>query len=240
MLMVENRKIYTSFHDIPPREYMYFPRGTLDTGKPGKFSSTEILHLTIAIGVLTIAFSFALSENNIRQGFNNVDELVMSFPMSFLGVITAFFVHELLHKFMAQKHGLWAEFRMYTMGLALALVLSFLVGFVFAAPGAVMFGGGSRDYETGRIAVAGPLSNMVIAVVSFILYLLFFFEAPSILGKTIGFICLINAFLASFNLLPLGPLDGLKVIKWNLSIWMTVFSVSIAITTITFIKIQLI
>jgi len=45
--MPEKRKIYTSFHDIPPREYMYFPKGTLDVGKPGKFSRIEINHLII-------------------------------------------------------------------------------------------------------------------------------------------------------------------------------------------------
>ena len=66
--MAEEKKIYTSFHDIPPREYMYFPKGTLDPGKPGRFSGVEIAHLLISMGVLTIAFSFALTNNNIFFG----------------------------------------------------------------------------------------------------------------------------------------------------------------------------
>ena len=61
--MPEKRKIYTSFQDIPPREYMYFPKGTMDVEKPGRFSKTEIIHLLISMFVLTIAFSFALSGN---------------------------------------------------------------------------------------------------------------------------------------------------------------------------------
>jgi len=52
--MAEKRKIYTSFHDIPPREYMYFPKGTLERGKPGKFSRIEINHLLISMGVFSI------------------------------------------------------------------------------------------------------------------------------------------------------------------------------------------
>ena len=34
--MSERREIYTSFHDIPVRDYMYFPKGSIDVGKPGK------------------------------------------------------------------------------------------------------------------------------------------------------------------------------------------------------------
>ena len=59
--MQERRKIYTSFHDLSPSEYMYFPKGTLDGGSPGKFSRIEIYHLLLAMGVLTLAFSFTFS-----------------------------------------------------------------------------------------------------------------------------------------------------------------------------------
>jgi len=227
--MDKERKVYTSFHDIPPREYMYFPKGTLDMGKPGKFSRVEITHLLISMFVLTIAFSFSLTKNNLLNGFANLEHLSLGIAMSFLGIITAFFFHELSHKFMAQKYGLWSEFRMYPTGLMLAFLLSIFTGFVFAAPGAVMFRGDSRDFETGKIAVVGPLANIVIACIMFQLYIFVFFETQTI-GQIVGFICFINVFLAAFNLLPLGPLDGAKVIRWNATVWTVLFSVSIAIT----------
>jgi Zn-dependent protease len=227
--MAEKRKIYTSFHDIPPREYMYFPKGTLDPGKPGKFSRIEIAHLLVAMGVLTLVFSFVLAKNNIFAGFNNIGALPSFIPISFLGIVIAFLVHEISHKFMAQKYGLWSEFRMYPMGLLLALVFGIFIGIPFAAPGAVMFRGDARNFETGRIAVAGPLSNIVISFVAFLLYLFVFLETSTI-KEIVGFICLINAVLATFNLLPLGPLDGAKVIRWNATVWIILFSMAIAMT----------
>jgi len=225
--MPEEKKIYTSFHDIPPREYMYFPKGTLEPGKPGRFSGIEIAHLLISMTVLTVAFTFALTNNYI---FNfDLDSFLSFLPISFLGIVTAFFVHEISHKFMAQKFGLWAEFRMFPMGLLIALALAVFTPFVFAAPGAVMFRGDTRNFETGRIAVAGPLANLIIAGITFPLFLFVFYET-STLYLIVGFICLINAFLATFNLLPFGPFDGAKVLRWNVNVWILLFIAAIAMT----------
>jgi Zn-dependent protease len=220
--MDQKKKIYTSFHEIPVRDYMYFPKGTLEVGKPGKFSRVEILHILVSILVLTIAFSFW----NRGLIFNMDLSIIMSsIPFAFSGVVTGFFFHEISHKFMAQKLGLWAEYRVYPMGLLLALMVSIFTGFVFAAPGAVMFMGGSRHHETGKIAMAGPLANIIVAFVTFLLFYYFLFENQ--IGSLLGYICLINALLATFNLLPLGPLDGIKIIKWNATVWVIMLILSI-------------
>jgi len=229
--MAEKRKIYTSFHDISPREYMYFPKGTIEVSKPGKFSRVEIQHLIISISILTIAFALVLSENNLFygliQGFK-FDKLPGYIGLSFLGIASAFFVHEMSHKFMAQRYGLWAEYRMFPKGLQFALLLGLLTPFVFAAPGAVMFMGGAKYHETGKIAVAGPLINIIIAAITFPLFLMFI---ETTLGALFGFICLINAFLGTFNLLPFGPLDGTKIIRWNATVWVILLIFSILLLT---------
>ena len=219
------KKIYTSFHEIPVREYMYFPKGIPTVEKPGKFSRTELIHITISIIALTFAFSFWLGGGLIRNP--NLGLFVKNFPFAFAGVMTGFFFHEISHKFMAQKFGLWAEYRLFPFGLMLSLVLALFTGIVFAAPGAVMFMGGSRYHETGKIAMAGPLANIIVAYIAFILFYVFFYETW--IGALFGFICLINAFLATFNLLPLGPLDGVKIIRWNATVWIIQFIAAIAI-----------
>ena len=239
--MAEKRKVYTSFHDIPPREYMYFPKGTLEVGKPGKFSNIEIKHLIISMTVLTIAFALLITRNSVVYGLTsgfNFSILPYGLLLSFLGIVIAFFFHEISHKIMAQKHGLWAEYRMYPQGLRLALLLGIFIPFVFAAPGAVMFRGGSRSYETGLIALAGPLANIVIALISFPIYLYVLYE-ESMLGQIVGFICFINAFLAAFNLLPFGPLDGVKIIRWNATAWIIMLILSIVMLMMIFPRISL-
>jgi len=238
--MEKERKVYTSFHDIPIRDYMYIPKGSIEVGNPGKFSRLEVVQLLISMCVLTIAFTFALTRNNLLTGLYNGfnPELIpFGFALSFIGIVTAFVCHELSHKFMAQKHGLWAEYRMFPQGLYLALFMGILTPFVFAAPGAVMFRGGSRPHETGQIALAGPLANIIIAAILIPLYIFVFYESQ--IGQIIGFIILINAFLATFNLMPFGPLDGMKIIRWNTTVWVVTFIVSLAIlmTTITRIPI---
>jgi Zn-dependent protease len=224
----KKKKIYTSFHEMSPREYMYFPKGTLEMGKPGKFSRTEIIHILIAMFVLTISFSFPISNSRLLFGGINLDALLDAVPISFLGLLTAFLVHELSHKFIAQKYGLWSEFRMFPGGLILSTFLALFTGVVFAAPGAVMFRGEARTFETGKIAAAGSSANIVIAAITLPLYY-YVFETP-FLYQLVGFICLVNALLATFNLLPLGPLDGAKVIRWNGIVWAILFTLALLIT----------
>ena len=141
--LVEEKKRYNSFKEIPPREYMYFPKGTIEVSKPGKFSRIEIVQLLVSICVLTIMFSLVLTKNNIFYaiflGGFDFNELTQGLALTFIGILTAFFFHELSHKFMAQRYGLWAEYRMYNQGLGLALILGLFTPIIFAAPGAVMF-----------------------------------------------------------------------------------------------------
>ena len=243
--MSKERKVYTSFHDIPPREYMYFPKGSLDVGKPGSFSRVEITHILISMGVLTFVFALILTGNNffyaLIQGGFSLETLPYGFGLAFIGITTAFFFHEISHKFMAQRLGLWAEYRMFPQGLRVALLLGLFTPLVFAAPGAVMFRGSSNSYETSKIAIAGPLANIIIAIVGIVVYFVFnsFFETDPF-GTIIGFICYINAFLAIFNLLPFGPLDGTKIIRGNATAWVIMLVVSISLLMIIITEIPIV
>jgi Zn-dependent protease len=114
---------------------------------------------------------------------------------------------------------------MYPRALLASVTLAFFTGLVFAAPGAVMFRGHTRPFETGRIAAAGPSANIVITFVTYVLYR-FVAVKGDLVTTVIGFICLVNSLLATFNLLPFGPLDGKKVVEWNGIVWCLLFSIS--------------
>jgi Zn-dependent protease len=38
----------------------------------------------------------------------------------------------------------------------------------------------------------------------------------------------INGWLAIFNLIPFGPLDGMKVMQWNRKVWLAALALAIA------------
>lgn len=187
----------------------------------GRFSREELRHIAVSIIVLSIAFTILyrnrvwIVDYFIRVSGSENMAFVMLFLMCTVLVVISFLFHELGHKFMAQKFGLWSEFRMFNMGLVLTLVSS-LIGFLFAAPGAVMISGYIDKKMNGLISIAGPAVNIIFSAIG-ILGCLLLNGSPAI----IFFFLLgtLNASLALFNLLPIPPLDGSKIIKWNPLIW---------------------
>lgn len=217
--MDDNRRVYESFYDVPfNNKYSY---GSQQSGM--HFSRTEIIHLVISVAVLTIAFSFAFVP--IRSSAWSIASFLSVLPRSLLAIVTAFVFHEIAHKYMGQKYGFWSEFRMFPQGLLLALVFGVFAGIVFAAPGAVQIHGSPGKREYGQISAAGPLANIGIALVSMGVSFVF----SGLIASTAFFIGYINIFLALFNLLPFGPLDGRKVMSWRFDVWLILFISVIAI-----------
>ncbi len=163
----------------------------------------------LAISALVIAFVFAY---NMIGGIPPLSLLLVSL----IAVSTGFVFHELAHKLTAQRFGCWAEYRMWELGLIGALFLVVVTGLLFIAPGAVYIAPGyfgiSRR-EDGIISASGATANLALAV----LFLLFGFR----------FGAAINAWLALFNMLPFPPLDGSKVIRWNVAVWGVLVAASV-------------
>jgi len=178
-----------------------------------KFSGTEIRHLLIAWLAISLAFTFLFSRRTILRGV--YEQFPLVFVVSLLTVGISFVIHEMLHKFLAQKYGLWAEFRMDISMLLFAILLSITVGIVYAVPGAVYISGQLTKEQNGKISLAGPLSNIVLAWM-FLLLLpgTGIWRIISVTGSTV------NAMFAIFNLLPFGILDGKKVFVWDRKIYL--------------------
>ncbi len=188
-------------------QYGYYPerqRGLFS------FGQQEKRDISISVIVLTISFAFAFS-NGIYGLRDTRSFLVYTLPVAFLAVITGFFLHEMGHRMLARHYGCWAEFRMWTAGLLLALFTSF-AGVVFAAPGAVYISGMISKEQNGKISAAGPMMNIAVALFMFPIIAL----ASPFIGGMAYFIALINIFLAGFNMIPFPPLDGYKVFKWGI------------------------
>ena len=184
------------------------------------FSGIEVRDIILAWMALGVAFTISMTAHGIATiSFGDLSQV---FIISLVTVGSGFVLHELSHKFTAQRYGFWAEFRVWPLGLLLALVTSF-IGFIFAAPGATYISGANISVEeNGKISLAGPLTNIGVAVA----FLPLFLFSPDISGFW-GFLgsegVYINIFLALFNLLPVPPLDGSKVFAWNKLRWAAVF-----------------
>jgi Zn-dependent protease len=175
------------------------------------FSAIEVRDIVISLVVLSAVFSYPEFTAN-----------PLFFLVSLLVVGIAFMGHELFHKFAAIREGFWSEYRMWPQGLFMALILALATGgaFIFAAPGAVYF---KTQWfpTTGReqlrnISMAGITFNVAFMWLSLAL---FFYTGIGILS----YMALINGWLAIFNLLPFGMLDGHKLFRLDRRIWAALF-----------------
>lgn len=210
--------------------------------KPGvRFSRTELVQLTVAILALSAAFT-VVNLSPLYGGIPNIipgsalDSVAFIFLAALVSVGTGVGLHEIMHKIVAQRYGLWAEFRYSLQGLMMTFVLAF-VGFLFGAPGATYIAGMVDSRQNGRISAAGPVTNIALALGFLGLELL---VAPAAyVGSAAGYAWLIffeaatvNLILAGFNMIPILPLDGAKVWHWNKAAWVGIVAVVLGLLVV--------
>ena len=184
-------------------------------------SLTEVKHLAVSALLVTgVGISMMYGYISIL-GPLKLAALGLMFTLSFLA-------HELSHKYSAKREGLWAEFRLTPIGALITLISIAPLPIKLISPGVVIVMP-SPDRETrGKLSLAGPLANILIAAaLSIPIYLV---PLGFMVRLVLRFIALFNAYIAMFNLIPFGQLDGLKVIMWSKAAWAVSFIVSIGLT----------
>ncbi len=194
------------------------------------FRTNEKKDLTFAGIMISLAFAILLSGGiNSILSFNS--RFILIFFIAFFTAGIGFLLHEIMHKYVAQNYGLTAEFKAFYPMLWIALGLSFF-GFIFAAPGAVFINGYITKERNGKISLAGPLTNIFLAIL--FLILIFFVPETGFLAALAKFGLTINALLGAFNMIPVMPFDGGKVILWDKTIYGITTAVAVGLYVISF------
>ena len=203
--------------------------------RPFRFSPKELRHLTLgALLVIGVGLSF------IPQAVRALGLSVLMTPEILLSLALiftfSFLLHEIAHKLSAQHFGLWAEFRLTLFGALITLLSMLLPFFKIISPGAVMVAGPLTREEAGKTALAGPLTNIVLSTICITVLVN---TQNAFLWINSFFGAWINAFIALFNLIPFGIMDGFKVFQWNKLVWTTAFITSMALTIFTFTSLKI-
>lgn len=149
--------------------------------------------------------------------------------IAFVIVLVSMIFHELAHGLVAYWLGDDTAKREGRLTLNptkhLDLFLSVLLPMMLFLSGGSIFGGAkpvpvdSRNLKHGvwgmaLVAVAGPLTNFLLAFVAFLIgyYTGAFAEVGGIWGEILGDVVAINLGFGVFNLIPIPPLDGSRVL----------------------------
>lgn len=178
-----------------------------------RFSPRELRDLFIAMAVITFAFAYDDGSETFSLSY-----WLFNYVKIFLMVALAFFVHESAHKIMGLSLGIRTEYKLWTMGVYITLLCTFLFqGKVsIIIPGGVMFYHmaiqrlghfryGLNLLSCGIIGAMGPIANLVMAT---------FWETLAINGimpDLFHQMTFINLYYAVFSMLPLPNLDGISL-----------------------------
>jgi Zn-dependent protease len=158
---------------------------------------------------------------------------------------TAFLFHEFGHRQVAIHFGLQTKFRLLTFGMLLTVTgLAFgLYSLIsggpsfpsLALPGAVVVLGLSKiDRTTGLCKAAGPTVNLVYGT---ILFIISFIIPIYPLNMLIGLAANLNFMLGTFNMIPVGILDGQNIWKWNKKVYIALCGSLLVLLIITYMLI---
>ena len=193
----------------------------------GWMSSTEMVHLA-AGALIVMAVGLSWGSSGLDWVFRIFSDPVNTFVSAALFTFI-FLSHELAHKAVAKQFGLWAEFRISALGAAFTLMTIPLNLIKIVSPGAVNIAGAANKKIIGITALAGPLTSIGLAGVLFGSY----FLVPGSSGILLIRSASLAIWIAVFNLIPLGILDGAKVFWWNKAAWAVSIAVAFAIMMLT-------
>ncbi len=206
-----------------------------------KFTAHELKGLIISILVVAFIVSFR------DWGTTNFDFLlgIYNFFNAILIVALSILIHDAGQRIWALAIGYRIEFRMWTFGIVLALVVAFLsngklwlvvpAGFMIhhlAGHRLGWFRYGINYFGQAMVALAGPLFSLMLVILLKVIHA--FYPSP-LLYKAIIF----NVVYVITSMLPIPPLDGSKIYFGSRMLYAFVLPAMISATILMIVKIPI-
>lgn len=122
--------------------------------------------------------------------------LFLWFPISLvIAIFGSVLVHELAHAYIANRKG-WQVY-----GIRVDLFT-----------GSASVDTNIPEKDSIPVVAAGPLSNLLLAILCIPIYVVFSDTSPDV-GKFINDLFFVNTFMFVFNILPIYPMDGGRILK---------------------------
>ncbi|OPY65740.1 MAG: Peptidase family M50 [Syntrophorhabdus sp. PtaU1.Bin050] len=150
--------------------------------------------------------------------------LLFQDPLAFFLVavplLYSIIIHELAHGWVADKMGDSTARWLGRLSLnplkhldPIGTAMLFIFGFGWAKPVPVNFNN-LRDFRKGLIFVssAGIVANIILAFIAFLFLRILSPSSPEVVRTLFAYFAQINIMLAAFNLIPIPPLDGSKIL----------------------------
>ncbi|MBI4095812.1 MAG: hypothetical protein HY438_03065 [DPANN group archaeon] len=181
------------------------------------FTIWEILQ--IAITIVVVGFIFSAHIRKPRTELEDYLTINIWEDIKYAAIVAApaVILHELMHKFVALGYGFSAHYVASWWGLAIGALLKIIgSGFIFFLPGYVSISGMGTAWQFGLTALAGPLTNLILFLISWIILERGLMPKYAHLWATSK---QINLWLFAFNMLPIPGLDGLTFYLGLLSLF---------------------
>jgi len=182
----------------------------------------EIAVIAVSAAIFAIAFIF--KDKTGVQWSTLLIFLIMG------GIATI--VHELGHRLAGRYYGYPSELQIWSLGSVTMLITAWFFGTVFAQPSRTVMQGMPKETNTHEVivTVSGPLINLLFAGISFLLLPLGGYL--TIMGEA-GFS--MNLLSSVCSLIPVKPMDGEQVFRWNKLFWALIWLPIFVIYCIFFI-----
>lgn len=172
----------------------------------------ELLEIFLAIFVLSFIFSIS-----------NFTLTISSFLKNFLFLTLVIFTKEIIQKIYARTKGYYSRFKIYPISYILSIFVS-VIGIKLAAPGYTQllpYKFSEWKYSRRRYSVEDEGKIILIGLLVFFAFstILLFTEYKNLKN--------IISLIIVFNMLPILPFDGTRILKWNFGIWCFLFIFSL-------------